>query len=202
MHTNLRERIERIFEIQHVCGKINIADIFSKEVKDQQEFMKMRHIIVTQPLDQIHPSDNHITVNMHSEPQGKKSVIDTNPNAQTIDSKPLIDNANGARTTIKDTNSENHSQRQTFQSVKLTKHDHSSGSSYLFDNQNYISNPIFSPQPPQKNTKTYKHILLSSMKNSHHKSNHFIRWKLTRLNDKKFPFKFLTNVITYHKFRN
>jgi len=39
-----------LFDIQHINGKLNIADIFSKEVKDAQQFINMRNIIVTPPF--------------------------------------------------------------------------------------------------------------------------------------------------------
>ena len=38
-----------IIEVQHIGGKINPADIFTKEDKDQSHFIKLRDTVVEDP---------------------------------------------------------------------------------------------------------------------------------------------------------
>ena len=163
-----------LFDIQHIAGKVNIADIFSKEVKDQQHFVQMRDIIVQPPFPQKHIE----LIQQHSE---SKSRLNTGPHTTSIDTN------NGSRTTIKaPTANSQQSQIQSkqknsmidinpetslidkisttnnangagynmetspkttstnYQSVKLTKKNQSVCSSFSFDNQNYENNPNFS----------------------------------------------------------
>ena len=47
---NATRENKHLFDIQHISGKLNIADIFSKEVKDAQQFITMRNTIVTPPF--------------------------------------------------------------------------------------------------------------------------------------------------------
>jgi len=53
-HLRIRENAIRdsskIIEIEHVAGKINPADMFTKEDKDEAHFIQLRDTIVTDPL--------------------------------------------------------------------------------------------------------------------------------------------------------
>jgi len=53
-YVQIRENATRenlhLFDIQHISEKLNIADIFSKEVKDTQQFIEMRDTIVPPPF--------------------------------------------------------------------------------------------------------------------------------------------------------
>jgi hypothetical protein len=42
-----RENVERQFvTIQHIGGKVNIADLFTREMKDTSHFVKLRDLIM------------------------------------------------------------------------------------------------------------------------------------------------------------
>ena len=44
---HVRENVERQFvTIQHIGGKINIADLFIKEMKDTSHFVELRDLIL------------------------------------------------------------------------------------------------------------------------------------------------------------
>jgi hypothetical protein len=45
----VRESIDEGFiNVQHIAGEVNIADIFTKEMKDTTRFIELRNLIVTQ----------------------------------------------------------------------------------------------------------------------------------------------------------
>ena len=47
----IRENVQRKYiQILHCDGKTNVADIFTKEDKDREHFLKMRDCIVCDPL--------------------------------------------------------------------------------------------------------------------------------------------------------
>ena len=170
-----------LFDIQHVAGKVNIADIFSKEVKDQQQFVNMHDIIVTPPFN----ATNEPVTNEFNSMKRKNSMTGTDPNPLTLGNNQAITNENGARATIEISVPTTTSTNQYFQSVKLTKANQSTCSSYSFDKQHYSSNPNYptsTNNSKNNETKTYISILLSTPKNSRQKTNRSIRWKLTKLN--------------------
>jgi len=66
---NATRENKHLFDIQHISGKLNIADIFSKEVKDAKQFIQMRDTIVTPPF-----------------PPNKLDYHDVGPNGDTASS--------------------------------------------------------------------------------------------------------------------
>jgi hypothetical protein len=48
MHENMvREQVEKHFvTIQHIGGKVNLADLFTKEMKDTTHFVELRDLIM------------------------------------------------------------------------------------------------------------------------------------------------------------
>jgi hypothetical protein len=48
MHENLvRENVENNFvQIEHIGGKVNLADLFTKEMKDTNHFVTLRNLMM------------------------------------------------------------------------------------------------------------------------------------------------------------
>ena len=76
-HFQIRENairesvISKIIEIKHIEGKINLADLFTKEDKNAQHFLQIRNLLV-QPVDFTH----NIT---DSSSSGLRGVSNPNP---------------------------------------------------------------------------------------------------------------------------
>ena len=61
-----------IIKIEHIAGKINPADMFSKEDKDAEHFHRLRDTIVTPPFQRIHiPSQNMLSSKSPSNTKSK-----------------------------------------------------------------------------------------------------------------------------------
>jgi len=75
-HLQIREnaiRETKFITIEHICGKINPADLFTKEDKDAEHFQRLRDTIVVQP-DQIIPiTEEPIPLPADSSPGDKGS---------------------------------------------------------------------------------------------------------------------------------
>jgi len=77
-HLQIREnaiRETKFITIEHICGKINPADLFTKEDKDAEHFQRIRDTIVVQ-LDQIIPiTEEPIPLQVDSSPGDKGSNV-------------------------------------------------------------------------------------------------------------------------------
>ena len=86
-HLQIREnaiRETKFITIEHICGKINPADLFTKEDKDAEHFQRLRDTIVVEP-DQIIPiTEEPIPLKADSSPGDKGSKVhqDTPSNKQ------------------------------------------------------------------------------------------------------------------------
>jgi hypothetical protein len=48
----IRESVDdKFIEVTHIEGKTNLADMFTKEMKDKEHFCTLRNLIVTNPID-------------------------------------------------------------------------------------------------------------------------------------------------------
>ena len=87
-HLQIREnaiRESKFIKIEHICGKINPADMFTKEDKDPDHFRRLRDTIVTEPFN---PYSTPIPAPIPISKNENKSSSQTNIMKLTEDSSP------------------------------------------------------------------------------------------------------------------
>jgi hypothetical protein len=88
----VREQVQQgLITVEHIGGKQNLSDAFTKEEKDPEHFITCRNLLLTQkPSPQ--PIPHKIDMKIHSTHESEASTVAhniTKPNGQTI-KNPLV----------------------------------------------------------------------------------------------------------------
>jgi len=189
---NATRENKHLFDIQHISGKLNIADIFSKEVKDAQQFITMRNTIVTPPFppnkldyhdvgqicDTVSSNINDTPSTLNTPQNGKLNFHVEEHNRKTTAPYP----------TESLINPNNHMSTQTSTSTHPngTSQHHNIKTSNTIRDDNHQNEPLISPNPKRTATtdasKTY----------------HPRKYESIKLNSKAQCVSFLLDKISYH----